>query len=212
MFLKGTSDLGNGYVSVPGMGQMSYGDFLSSNASIGAPSDFLAALQGSVTPSSASGVADPGDGYAGSDASSAASLPPWLSQEPFDNAAFQWNQMSPDKAYEHFESILDRQYTTAEREAAQEYNSSEAVKAYERELAADSTKYQRLVSDLRAAGINPMVAFSSGSASASGVSSSGGTSSGGSASKASAKGSVANSAAAIASVILTLGKLAAMFA
>lgn len=51
----------------------------------------------------------------------------------------------------------DAHLTGAQREANQ-FSHDEARLAYERALQADSTKYQRQVSDMRAAGLNPMLA------------------------------------------------------
>lgn len=42
---------------------------------------------------------------------------------------------------------------------AQAYNSSQAIAQFNRELEADSTRYQRTVADLKAAGLNPMLAL-----------------------------------------------------
>lgn len=58
------------------------------------------------------------------------------------------------QAFEHQEAALNRQF-----------QSDEAKLAYERSLEADSTKYTRQVQDLQNAGINPMMAVSSGAGS-----------------------------------------------
>lgn len=44
---------------------------------------------------------------------------------------------------------------------ANQFNAEQAQLAYERELSADSTKYQRSVADMKAAGLNPMLAAGS---------------------------------------------------
>ena len=56
-------------------------------------------------------------------------------------------------------------FAASEAEKNRQFQSSEAQLAYERTLQADSTKYQRQVEDMKAAGINPMMAVSSGAGS-----------------------------------------------
>lgn len=82
-----------------------------------------------------------------------------------------WNNISGVSAANQF---------TAEQNAINRmYNSAEAVKAYNRELYADSTKYQRTMADLKRAGVNPLMAVagaSAGSVSAAPASASSGSS------------------------------------
>lgn len=116
------------------------------------------------------------------------------------------------------EAQKDREYQTAERIAAQEYNTAEAVSAWERnelsaqrardfELESDSTLYQRRMADMKAAGINPMLAATSGipagTLSGQAATSSAASVSPQSGSRASASG---NSAAVVAAIIAALGK------
>lgn len=81
-----------------------------------------------------------------------------------------------------YQIAKDQALTGAQREANQ-FSHDEAQLAYERALQADSTKYQRQVRDMAAAGLNPMLAAGSGagsvqSSAAAGVQPSGGDVSG----------------------------------
>lgn len=58
-----------------------------------------------------------------------------------------------------FAKVTGSRLTDSEREA-NEFNASQAELAFNRELQADSTRYQRTVADMQAAGINPMMAAS----------------------------------------------------
>lgn len=56
-------------------------------------------------------------------------------------------------------------FNAQEAQKQRDWSSQEAQLAYERTLSADSTKYQRQVADLQAAGLNPMLAVSGGAGS-----------------------------------------------
>lgn len=122
------------------------------------------------------------------------------------------------------EAEKDRAYQTAERIAAQEYNSAEAIAAWERsEISAQkardfekemsSTAYQRAVVDAMKAGINPMMLATgglnaAGSVSGNAASSSAASISASSGAKATAAG---NSASVVAALISAIGNLFGKF-
>lgn len=54
------------------------------------------------------------------------------------------------------------QFSDEQREAQNRFEADQVDLAYERQMDADNTKYQRAVADMRAAGINPMMAVSNG--------------------------------------------------
>lgn len=99
----------------------------------------------------------------------------------------------------------NRDWQTAERIAAQDYNSAEAQKARDFELMMDSTRYSRAMADLQKAGINPMALYAgSGMSAGSAGSSSAASVSAGSGSSAGASG---NSASAVSGIIRALAGL-----
>ena len=55
-------------------------------------------------------------------------------------------------------------FYAAEAALQREWSSSEAEKAFQRELMADSTKYQRTMADLARSGVNPLMAVAGASA------------------------------------------------
>lgn len=70
-----------------------------------------------------------------------------------------------DREFSAEQVLKQQKYNTLEREAAQKYNSAEAQLTREWQTEMDNTKYQRMVEDLRAAGINPMLAVGNGAGS-----------------------------------------------
>lgn len=113
--------------------------------------------------------------------------------------------VSAQNVFNAAEAEKQRNWSTAERIAAQDFNSAEAEKARQFSLEMDSTRYARTMSDLESAGVNPMALFMSGGA---GVGSAGSTSA---ASVSSGSGSAAanggNSATAVSGIIRALTSL-----
>lgn len=110
------------------------------------------------------------------------------------------NQFSAEQA------ALSREHETRERIASQEFNSAEAQKSRDWSEMMESTRYQRAMSDMMAAGVNPLLAFMSGSAGA--PAGSGSTSAANSSPGASASASASgNSAAAVGGLITAITKL-----
>lgn len=107
--------------------------------------------------------------------------------------------------FSHDEAVLAREHATAERVAAQDYNSREAKLARDFQLYYDSTAMQRRVSDMQAAGLNPMGLYAQGAPAL-------GTSSGASAASSSSSSSAAgsssgSSASALSGIIRALATL-----
>lgn len=101
------------------------------------------------------------------------------------------NQKAMDFSAE--QARINRLFQKNSAEAAMQFEADQAQKAMDFSERMSSTAYQRAVADMQAAGINPILAYSQGGASApAGIAGSGFSSSGSSASGVSSSGSKAN--------------------